>query len=249
MSKELESKRTEENVIPEKRVFNHNFRDVLSSSLRVALSTAVIGCGLTAALLYEKNQPATAASNTTTASAGVPTPAPGAMSIYEVENPMPDTLTVTETITDTAGFINIRTFAVPGCSIGLVHLRDNQNIPIPFTGAMTLEADRQFTATIVGYNYPGLIPVPTDDDLVRWADLYGEGQVTVRSVQAVAGRWNSNLCSSNYDRIADTANGNSDVDQDGRPLPDGIITVADVQTVAGRWGQTYSITPTAVITP
>jgi hypothetical protein len=94
------------------------------------------------------------------------------MTVYDVTNPNSVSIQVRHIITDTMGFRYEFTSNVPASSSATYRLREMAGVPVPFTGAMTLQSDQPFTAAIVSYEYPTAgtpvatpssspVPVPT----------------------------------------------------------------------------------------
>lgn len=178
------------------------------------------------ALLSESNQ------QISTGAVVVPTPGQGAMSIYEIENPNSTPLTVTANITNGLGVDYYETQIVNSCSINTFNLRDISGVPSPFAGAMTLKADSPFSATVVGYDYPGETP----DITLRLRDLANKmsptnGRVSAALIQWIAGRFGENICTANYDKAADLVNPRNE------PFPGGSIRAQSVVLAAGHWNE------------
>ncbi len=88
----------------------------------------------------------------------VPTPGPGAQTIYSVTNPYTFTLTVQHVFTTTLGFRYSFWDDVPPLATSTYHVSAMPQIPSPFRGAVTLYASLPFLTQIVGYDYPSTTP-------------------------------------------------------------------------------------------
>jgi hypothetical protein len=86
--------------------------------------------------------------------AGAPTPSPGAMTIYEVQNPNAAPLLVSHEIQNVQ-LTPVFTFSdtVPASASAQYHVRDMPAIPTSWTGQVVLSADQPFTANVAGYDY------------------------------------------------------------------------------------------------
>lgn len=222
-----------------KKINRRNAVSVVCGAAMLSLSlVAAVNPEASAAFFSKLSSP-----NSASSAAVVPTPGPGAMTVYQVENANcgGSDLIISSNITDTLGFSEFVTHTVGVGSISQIHLRDLPSVPSPFTGAMTISADQPFIAEVVGYDYPsGMEPPPlTEEDLIRKVDYSGDGKITSVDIQYPAGRWNTGICDSVYVKTYDIVNGA------GEPYPDGKIKTSDIQPVSGRWGMTYTLNTAA----
>ncbi|MBX6771944.1 MAG: hypothetical protein IRY83_09480, partial [Chloroflexi bacterium] len=97
----------------------------------------------------------------TTLAATAPTPGPGAMTIYAVTNQSTVTLNLQHIFSDSSGFYYSFTSQIPPSSTVEYHVKDMPQVPSPFQGSLTLRGDQNFTAQIVGYDYPSVTPTAT----------------------------------------------------------------------------------------
>lgn|GEM_PF-4498214 len=95
----------------------------------------------------------------------VPTPGPGAMTVYAVSNPDSATLNLKQVFTNSSGFSYSFSDQVAPGATKTYHVSDIDQIPSPFRGSVTISGNHAFTARIVGYDYPksprGRSPTPT----------------------------------------------------------------------------------------
>lgn len=82
-----------------------------------------------------------------------PSARPGAMTVYAVTNNNPVDLDVEHVITSPSGFKHSFWSRVPAGKTVRFHLKDIPEIPSPFEGSLTLNADKPISAEIVGYDY------------------------------------------------------------------------------------------------
>jgi hypothetical protein len=98
----------------------------------------------------------------------VPTPGSGAETVYSVYNGNTTALAVLHTFKD-AGGNPVYQFedSLPPNSNNQYHVADMAQIPSPFSGTVVVSADQQFTASVIGYDYPDArIPTLTPTPIV-----------------------------------------------------------------------------------
>lgn len=88
-------------------------------------------------------------------------PASSSMTVYAVTNSNVDELYTEHTIYDQSGFQYVFSRVVPAGAVLEVHLRDLPQVPSPFLGAVKIEAERAFTAEIIGSDQLLDTPTPT----------------------------------------------------------------------------------------
>jgi hypothetical protein len=96
----------------------------------------------------------TAGTATNAAPLMAPTPLPGAITVYRVTNPGLVAVEVTHTIRDQADSLvyQFTDSVAPGAWD--YHVAGWEQVPSPFEGSVTLDADSPFTAEVVDYDYP-----------------------------------------------------------------------------------------------
>ena len=124
----------------------------------------ILGLTLLTAVLLAVSQIAggTPAAAATWLPAAAPTPGPGAMSIYTVTNGNASPVSIQHSFVNKSGVtIYAFTSSVPAQATSEYHVRDITQVPSPFDGSVTLSGSLQFTAQVVGYDYPSAGPTPT----------------------------------------------------------------------------------------
>lgn len=95
--------------------------------------------------------------------AGAPTPGPGGMTIYQVDNPNGASINVQHLFSNSSATPVYSFYAtvVPSVS-AQYHVRDIAGVPSPFAGSVQLSASQPFTAEVVSFDYPNTAtPTPT----------------------------------------------------------------------------------------
>ena len=89
------------------------------------------------------------------ATLALPTPGPGAMSIYTVSNSSSAVLNVEHVFTDNSGFTYSFWDQIGPGATTTYHVSNMAQIPEPFNGTLNLYGNQPFSSQIVGYDYPG----------------------------------------------------------------------------------------------
>ncbi len=118
--------------------------------------------------------------------ADAPTPSPGAMTIYQVDNPGVSGLLVQHDFSN-AQATPVYSFSdtVPASASTQYHVRDMTQIPSPFEGQVVLSASQPFSAEVVPYDYPPT-STPTNSPTATATATASATNTATRTVTATA---------------------------------------------------------------